>query len=240
MNKLLTISFTLLISLSLSVYSQQSEEMDSGASSKPAVSKTVEEVQEIKYVTDKLRLSLYKQADSSSGTIKLLVSGDKLEVLERSGPYSRVRTVQKEIGWVKNGFLVSTPTASNLLQDREQQIEKLKAQLDKFSDSKNLAQQYETRQKQLIQEKQSLAQQLGETQERVETLNQKNDELSQTIEQLTSSEDGIDLATIEKILFHYWYFLVAIVLIVFVVGLFIGRKIIEAEVNRRFQGVKVI
>jgi len=240
MNKLLTISFILLISLSLSVYSQQDGDTESGASSKPVASETVEEVQEIKYVTDKLRLSLYKQADSSSGTIKLLVSGDKLEVLGRSGPYSRVRTVQKEIGWVKNGFLVSTPTASNLLQDMEQQIEKLKAQLEKFSDSKHLAQQYETRQKQLEQEKQSLAQELGETQQRVETLNQKNDELSQTIERLTSSDDGIDLATIEKILFQYWYILLAIVLIFFVMGLFIGRKMIEAQINRRFQGVKVI
>ena len=236
MKKLSGISFILLILLNLSVWAEEGTEPQEAV----AEAAVEEEVQEIKYVTDKLRLSLYKQADSNSGTIKLLVSGDKLEVLGRSGPYSKVRTQQKETGWVKNGFLVSTPTASNLLQDMEKQIEQLNADLDKYSDSQKVVKQYEDRLQQLEQEKEVLAQELQGSQQKNEEFMQQQAALNQLLDRLQSQDNTLDLQTVLQLLKQVWYVLLALVLASLVIGLFIGRKIIEARINRRFQGVKVL
>jgi SH3 domain protein len=236
MNKLSSISFILLILLNFPVWSEEGTEPQDI----PAAAAEPEEVQEVKYVTDKLRLSLYKQADSASGTIKLLVSGDKLDVLGRSGPYSRVRTLQGETGWVKNGFLVSSPTASNLLQDMEKQIEQLKADLEKYSDSQKVVQQYEQRLQQLQQEKQILAQELQDSQIASEELLQQKQQLGQELDRLQSRDNSLDPQMVLQIAIQYWYVVLAMLLIMFVIGLFIGRKIIEARINRRFQGVKVL
>ena len=236
MKKLSGISFIILILLNFSVWSEEVTEPQDA----PATVAEPEEVQEVKYVTDKLRLSLYKQADSSSGTIKLLVSGDKLDVLGRSGPYSRVRTLQGETGWVKNGFLVSSPTASNLVQDMEIQIEQLKSDLEKYSDSQKVVQQYEQRLQQLQQEKKILAQELQGSQTASEELQQQTQQLQQQLDRLQSRDNSIDLQTLLQIAIQYWYVVLAMLLIMLVIGLFIGRKIIEARINRRFQGVKVL
>ena len=104
---------------------------------------TQQETKEKKYVTDKLRLSLYKKADSNSGTIKLLISGDALDVLERTGPYSKVRTAEGETGWVKNGFLVSIPTASFLLIEEQKKNKELVSQLEKYSNTQKIVDDYE-------------------------------------------------------------------------------------------------
>ncbi len=42
------------------------------------------------YVTDQLRLSLYANANSSSQVLKLLQSGDLLEIEQIQGPYALV------------------------------------------------------------------------------------------------------------------------------------------------------
>ncbi len=237
MKNLSAFLFILLILINISARAEETTE-DLQATEAPPVAE--EEVQEIKYVTDKLRLSLYKQADSSSGTIKLLVSGDKLAVLGRSGPYSKVRTEKGETGWVKNGFLVTTPTASNLLQDMEAQIEKLESDLGKFSNSKKMMQDYENQLKQLQQDKLALTEQLQASQQDISTLQQQKDEIADELQQIKSRDNTIDISTLQQLLFQFWYVLLALLLIAFVIGLFIGRKIIEARINRRFQGVKVL
>ncbi len=236
MKKLSAFTFILLIMISFSARSEETPALET----ETAASNAELVVQEIKYVTDKLRLSLYKQADSGTGTIKLLVSGDKLEVLGRSGPYSHVRTAQGQIGWVKNGFLVSTPTASNQLQDMQQKIEQMKAELAKYSDSQKMVQQYEAQLQALKQEKESLNQQLEQTQQSEMALKQQSEQLSNQLQRLTSTEKTFDWRSIEQMLIQFWYVVLIVFLLAFFIGMIIGRKIIEARVNRRFQGVKVL
>ena len=102
------LSVLLLLFTALPLHAQEEDQaLASESAPTEAVAKEPIEVKERKYVTDKLRLSLYKQANDRSGTLKLLVSGDVLGILERQGPYSKVRTSEGDIGWVKNGFLVS-------------------------------------------------------------------------------------------------------------------------------------
>jgi len=198
------------------------------------------DVKESKYVTDKLRLSLYKKADSNSGTIKLLVSGDRLDVLERSGPYSRVRTKQGEVGWVKNGFLVNTPTSSYLLLAEQQKNEQLSQQLDKYANTEKLMQDYENTIQQLQQNNEKLLQELQLSKQASEGLTGQIHELQKQIDMISEPEYGLTIEQIMLLIYQYWYFALSILLMMFVSGLFIGRKMIKAQVNRRFQGVKVL
>jgi len=98
MKKIEYFIYLIIFTLSFSVWGQDAASDNNEISEQ----NLKQEVKERQYVTDKLRLSLYKKADSNSGTLKLLSSGDVLDVLERSGPYSKVITVDGKTGWVKN------------------------------------------------------------------------------------------------------------------------------------------
>ena len=63
------------------------------------------------YVTDELRLGLYAGEMTTGSPSKTLLSGAKLEVLERSMMSLQVRTEQGDIGWVKSGYTVSVEPA---------------------------------------------------------------------------------------------------------------------------------
>lgn len=63
------------------------------------------------YVTDELRLGLYPGEMTTGSPSKTLLSGAKLEVLERSMMSIQVRTEQGDIGWVKSGYTVSAEPA---------------------------------------------------------------------------------------------------------------------------------
>ena len=79
------------------------------------------------YVTDQLRLSLYSHADSRSEVVKLLQSGDLLEIEQIQGPYALVTTSEGTRGWVKRGFLVTQPTSNLLLEEERKKTESLAA-----------------------------------------------------------------------------------------------------------------
>jgi hypothetical protein len=66
---------------------------------------------QIVYVTDELRLGMYDNEQTKGRPFESLVSGDRLEVLERSLMSIRVRTDDGEEGWVKTAYVVSKEPA---------------------------------------------------------------------------------------------------------------------------------
>lgn len=223
----------LLLTFSLSVWGEEVSDAE-GSEVQP---EPEQETQEIKYVTDKLRLSLYKRADPNSGTLKLLVSGDVLDVLERTGPYSKVRTREGNTGWVKNGFLVSTPPASFQLLEEQKKNEILARQLEQYADTKALVADYENTISKISEDAQTAGQELNETKQEIENLSKLNIELNEQIE--VSQQGKLNLSDIIVLLKQFWY-VVAIILLVFLLsGFIVGRQLVEAQVRRKFQGVKV-
>ena len=85
------------------------------------------------YITDQLRLSLYTSANSQSKVVKLLQSGDLLEIQELSGAYAFVTAPGGVKGWVKRGFLVDKPTHNILLRDEQQKTLELTAEIEKLA-----------------------------------------------------------------------------------------------------------
>ena len=69
---------------------------------------------ETAYVTDRLLLGLYAEADSNSQQYRTLPSGTRLDILERQGLYARIITDDGLEGWVKYHFLVTEPPAGTV------------------------------------------------------------------------------------------------------------------------------
>ena len=66
---------------------------------------------DVVYVTDELRLGLYRTEETSGRTIKTLLSGARLTVLERALMSIRVRTEDGDEGWVKTAYIVEKEPA---------------------------------------------------------------------------------------------------------------------------------
>ena len=117
------------------------------------------------YVTDKLYLGLHVNPDSDSKRIKLMKSGVKLEVLEKSGRYTKVKTVSGAIGWSKSHLLLSEPTSALKLEKLQEKL----AQLEKQSFAASI-----------MQKKYSeIESKLNESQQKNATLQQKVTQLEQ-------------------------------------------------------------
>jgi SH3 domain protein len=84
---------------------------------------------EVVYVTDELRLGLYRTEETSGRTIKTLISGARLTVLERSLMSIQVRTEEGDEGWVKTAYIVETEPARARLARIEAAAEETEARL---------------------------------------------------------------------------------------------------------------
>ena len=95
------------------------------------------------YVTDQLRLSLYAKPDAQSQILEYLSSGDLLLIEQLSGAYAYVMAPDGTKGWVKRGFLVSTPTSNLKLKEEQDKVESLELEISKLNNSKVVIDQYE-------------------------------------------------------------------------------------------------
>ena len=195
------------------------------------------EVQERKYVTDKLRLSLYESSTDKSKVLKLLVSGDVLDIFEISGPYAKVRTKDGDIGWVKNGFLVSTPTATFKLTEEQEKNRILSEQLEKYANTRKLVEDYENTIEKIMEDYETADEELKQARERLETLTSENSELRQEISE--SQQQNLSLSDILYLLKTYWYLILIAAVLLLTLGFIVGMKLIEAQVRRKFHGIKV-
>ena len=237
MKYLTRLSWIILLSYSISGWAQNAELEADNIVPESTSSNLAEDVKEKKYVTDKLRLSLYREPNSGSGTIRLLISGDVLFVLERNGPYSKVRTEDGATGWVKNGFLQNDATATFKLLEVQDENESLIRQIDKYADTAKMVAGFEQSIDQLKADKSSLEQELKQLKDNESSLSNDNSLLQQKLEQ--NLQVGISLEELVNELKKYWHILALVILLIFTIGLIVGKGILEARVRRRFQGIKV-
>jgi SH3 domain protein len=83
------------------------------------------------YVTDELRLGMFENRDQTGRRIKLLSSGDAVEILERDSLYARVQGPEGVEGWVKVGFLVAEKPAALRVREVEEESARLRVELNR-------------------------------------------------------------------------------------------------------------
>jgi SH3 domain protein len=190
------------------------------------------------YVTDQLRLSLYNQPSSSSGVIKLLQSGDVLEIEQIQGPYAFVTAPDGTKGWVKRGFLVAKPTATILLLEEQKKSAELAAEIEKLANSKLVIDQYEKDMDKLVgqvdaleAEKQLANEAIADLQEEVEA---KQAEIDRRDE-----DSAPPLLVLMDTFKKYWQYLVPVVLVIILLSYLVSKQIVEARIKSKFHGIKI-
>lgn len=190
------------------------------------------------YITDQLRLSLYSNANSRSKVIKLLQSGDLLIVDELSGAYALVTAPGGVKGWVKRGFLVSTPTSNLLLRDEQQKTEQLTAEIEKLANSKAVIAQYEQDMDKLVVKIDQLE---TEKQQAAESIT----ELQQEVEDKQREIDRKDADTAPALLVlwdtfrRYWQLIVPMIVFIILLSFLVSKVIIETRIKSKFHGIKI-
>jgi len=93
------------------------------------------------YVTDQLRLGLYASEAASGRPQRTLISGAKLDVLERSLQTIRVRTEDGDEGWVKTAYLVDEAPAARRIEPLEADNARLTTALETARAERQAAEQ---------------------------------------------------------------------------------------------------
>ncbi len=84
------------------------------------------------YVTDMLRLDMYPTEEMTGPSMRKLKSGDRMDLLERKGRYTRVRIDGGQEGWVKSLYLVEEEPARTRVNKLEQTNVSLEATVKKL------------------------------------------------------------------------------------------------------------
>jgi len=195
-----------------------------------------QEPDDIQYVTGKLYLSLYEQADSGSSVLKSLVSGDRLDVLEIAGPYAKVITDQGKEGWVKKGFLVKKKPASILVKEKEQAYKKLQQEMDTYKESIQSISDINNQLEILKLENEALKQ-IEEIYLRQKEKTNLKTEIAKP--KAIKTEKSIDLDVFMSFIKEYFFYLLATFVLLILVGFRVGELKKESEVINHFGGVKV-
>ncbi|MCP4289463.1 MAG: hypothetical protein GY792_34420 [Gammaproteobacteria bacterium] len=199
---------------------------------------TTEQDTDSQYVTDQLRLSLYAQASSSSQVIKLLQSGDKLEIEQIQGPYALVISPEGTRGWVKRGFLVTKPTSNLLLLEEQKKTEELTAEIEKLGNSKVVIDQYEKDMDKLVGQVDALEADKQKGNEAIGELELKLEAKQQELDR--KDEDSAPALLVLMDTFRkYWQILVPMILVIILLTYLVSRVIVEARIKSKFHGIKI-
>ncbi|MGE0081958.1 MAG: TIGR04211 family SH3 domain-containing protein [Thiohalomonadaceae bacterium] len=104
------------------------------------------QAEEFMYIDDKLTVTLRTGQGNQFKILRVLESGERVEILERDGDYVRVRGPKGMEGWMRAQYLTDQPIARDRLVVAEQKIaalqeerEKLRAQLKTVQDERSEA-----------------------------------------------------------------------------------------------------
>lgn len=87
------------------------------------------------YVTDNLRLGLYEAEDTSGRPIRMLDSGQAMEILSRDRNYANVRLPDASEGWVKAAYLVADKPAKLIVAEITAERDSLVTELEETKQS---------------------------------------------------------------------------------------------------------
>ena len=76
---------------------------------------------EQQYISDKLVVNVYAEANQESDKLETLESGDAVESIEKVDTFTRIRLADGREGWIKTSYLTAQPTAAVRLKELEKE-----------------------------------------------------------------------------------------------------------------------
>ena len=190
------------------------------------------------YVTDQLRLSLYQRPDSQSQVVKLLSSGDKLQVQELSGAYAFVTAPGGSKGWVKRGFLVPKPTSNLLLIEEQKKSEGLQGEIDKLANSKVVIDQYEKDLDTMVEKMEEADSKNLDSEEVIASLRTELEKQKQKMEMMKENSEPA-ITVLWETATQYWKIIIPIILGIMLFSFVISKAIVETRIKKKFHGIKI-
>lgn len=170
---------------------------------------------EVVYVHDYLRLGVRANPDPAESSIAVVATGDALTVLAREGDYIKIRTGEGTEGWVSKNYVSDEAPARLLLEQLRGEYAQKEAQSMELS--KALAEITGSRD---VMEK------------RITELMAENSSLQQEINTLTGRSDSL----IQQ---YAWAIRIALVIMLFLAGFYLGAGWYMRRVRRRFGGMEI-
>jgi len=156
--------------------------------------------QTVRYVTDKLAITMRTGQSTQHNIVRMLNSGSKVEVLETSEDdgYSHVRTADGADGWVLTRYLVEIPVARDRLVEAQQKLAALEIDNTQLRNeastlSKRLN-EYEAAQKQLQQKNEELGHEvatLSEAAARPIAIDRENKDLKAKLSKMQNTLEAV-------------------------------------------------
>ncbi len=203
-----------------------------------AAQEASDEDRDRQYVTDQLRLSLYEGPNSSSQVIKLLQSGDLLEIEQISGAYALVTIPDGTRGWVKRGFLVTEPTSNLLLREEQEKVRELEAEIEKLANSKIIIDQYEKDMDAMVEKIDALELEKQKALENIAALERETEAKQRELERKEADTTPPWIVLGDTFL-HYWQYIVPLVFVIVILSYLVSKQFIEARIKSKFHGIKV-
>jgi len=165
------------------------------------------------YVSDTLRLGVRAEPDSSEPAKSIVVSGMKLEVLERGEEYLRIRTEGGDEGWVNAAYVTQELPAQLRVERLQEERDQLAAEVEDLTSRLDDARNQQA----------ALAQEL-------EKMNQRHEALEGEIRRLRDARAELGSQT------PWWIWLAAALGLV-VLGFSVGVTWYRHHVVRRLHGL---
>lgn len=176
---------------------------------------------ESKYIKDIWNVSLYTEANSASQSLGLLSSGTQLEILGAEGNFTQVKTSTGEIGWTKTTYLVSQPTNDIKLKAAERKIQTLNKKIEMLS-SDNASVELQAK--------------LDKATEDHQKLHTEYTQQKQTLKELLAkAQPEAAISQRREMIIR----IATIGLAALICGFIVGKRLTEAKVKSRFNGMKV-
>lgn len=184
--------------------------------------------EEVRYVTDDLRLKMYSD-QALNKLVDTLHSGDRVILLETDDNYSKIKADSGKTGWVKSAFLVEDTPAVFRIEELEQQLSDLRqAHTDLLTEQPHDQQQQDEELRKRLSEAEAKSEKVEkQLTELVVERTQLIDELRQSSQRLKKQNEE------ESKLLLIW---VVVPLLALLTGFFLGVKYLEKKIRARFGG----
>jgi predicted RNase H-like nuclease (RuvC/YqgF family) len=182
------------------------------------------------YVTDKIEVSVYAQPTLEGDRVRILESGDAVELVSREGDSVRVRLEDGSEGWIANSYLVVDIPPTRQLQTLTAEVERLRASTRTDSSASTELKTLKDRNTQLQAD-------LAGAQRDLEALRAKG-----SAPAATRPDDEIPVETVRPASRSRLYTALALTAgaaLVLALGFWWGYATLERRVRRKYGGLKV-
>ena len=199
------------------------------------------------YVTDQLAAGLYSDKALTGDPIKVVMTGQPLEVLSREGKGVQVRLTDKTEGWIDEAYVSDKKPSKVKLLEVQAELRQLKNSTTSAAAKDavtSLPSVREAKLKQALKEAEDKLNSFKTVETELKVARQQQIELETLKEKLSVIREAVSVDKVAKedadlpIWQQMWFAALSVVILLFV-GIAIGAYVIDARMRKRMGGIRI-